>query len=127
MRTLKMKKMLKNQDGVTLLEVLVAMILTSFALMMLLNMAMIALDGNDWSNKTTMATQALQEKLEQIRGQGVAISQSGSDSVGDLLRSWTVSSAGSHLRRVDVTVTWTDIKSETHTDQLTTYVRTDSL
>lgn len=127
MRTLKMKKLLKNQAGVTLLEVLVAMILTSFGLMMLLNMAMIALDGNDWSNKTTMATQALQEKLEQIRGQGVALAQSGSDSVGDLARTWRITSAGSHLRRVDVTVTWTDIKSETHSDQLTTFVRTDSL
>ena len=127
MRIPEMNKMLKNQAGVTLLEVLVAMILTSFALMMLLNMAMIALDGNDWSNKTTMATQALQEKLEQIRGQGVANASSGSDSIGNLSRQWTVSSAGNHLRRVDVQVTWTDMKAETHTDQLTTYVRTDSL
>jgi Tfp pilus assembly protein PilV len=127
MRIPEMKKMLKNQTGVSLLEVLVAMILTSFALMMLLNMAMIALDGNDWSNKTTMATQALQEKLEQIRGQGVAYASNGSDSVGNLSRQWSISSAGNHLRRVDVQVTWTDMKAETHTDQLTTYVRTDSL
>ena len=79
---------LDNLRGVSLLEVLVAMILTSFALMMLLNMAMIALDGNDWSNKTTLAAQVMQEKLEQIRGGGMASMQSGSDSAQGLTRIW---------------------------------------
>ncbi len=56
-----------NQDGISILEVLIAMIILSMALLLLLNMAMVALDGNDWSNKTTVATQMLQEKLEQLR------------------------------------------------------------
>ena len=118
---------LKSQRGVSLLEVLVAMILTSFSLMMLLNMAMIALDGNDWSNKTTHATQLMQEKLEQIRGGGMAAMQSGSDTAGDLVRTWRVSNAGSHLRKVIVDITWTDIKADEHTNQLTAYIRTDSV
>jgi Tfp pilus assembly protein PilV len=118
---------LKSQKGVSLLEVMVAMILTSFSLMMLLNMAMIALDGNDWSHKTTMATQVMQEKLEQIRGGGMAAMQSGSDTAQGLTRVWRVSNAGSHLRQVDVQVTWTDIKAATHTNSLTAYIRTDSV
>ena len=118
---------LKSQGGVSLLEVLVAMILTSFSLMMLLNMAMIALDGNDWSNKTTIATQVMQEKLEQIRGGGMAAMQSGTDTAQGLTRIWTVSNAGSHLRKVDVQVSWTDIKADVHTNQLTAYIRTDSV
>lgn len=118
---------LKNQKGVSLLEVLVAMILTSFALMMLLNMAMIALDGNDWSNKTTIATQVMQEKLEQIRGGGMGAMQSGSDTAQGLTRVWRVSTAGNHLRKVEVEVSWTDIKAETHTNTLTAYIRTDSV
>jgi len=124
---LKRIKRLKSQRGVSLLEVMVAMILTSFSLMMLLNMAMIALDSNDWSNKTTTATQVMQEKLEQIRGGGMAAMQSGSDTAQGLTRVWTVSNAGSHLRRVEVQVSWSDIKAEKHTNSLTAYIRTDSV
>jgi Tfp pilus assembly protein PilV len=118
---------LKNQRGVTLLEVLVAILLTSFSLLMLLNMGMIALDGNDWSNKTTVATQALQEKLEQLRGGGYASLASGSDTTGGLKRSWTVSSVGSHLRQVVVKVAWDDIKGDEHVNEITAYIRTDSI
>ncbi|MCD6250218.1 MAG: prepilin-type N-terminal cleavage/methylation domain-containing protein [candidate division Zixibacteria bacterium] len=124
---LKRIRKLNNQQGISLLEVMVAMILTSLSLMMLLNMAMIALDGNDWSNKTTMATQVMQEKLEQIRGGGMAAMQSGSDTAQGLTRVWTVSSVGSHLRRVEVQVSWSDIKAEQHTNSLTAYIRTDSV
>lgn len=120
-------KVFKNQRGISLLEVMVAMLLTSFSLMMLLNMAMIALDGNDWSNKTTVATQVMQQKLEQIRGGGMAAMTSGSDTAGGLARRWTVSSAGSHLRKVEVEVSWTDLKQKDHTNKLTAYIRTDSV
>ena len=120
-------KFVENQRGISLLEVLVAIILTSFSLMMLLNMAMIALDGNDWSNNTTVATQMLQQKLEQLRGGGYAALKSGSDTAEGLTRTWKVTDAGSHLRRVDVEVSWTDIKSDVHTNQLTAYIRTDSV
>ena len=124
---LKRIRKLKNQQGISLLEVMVAMILTSLSLMMLLNMAMIALDGNDWSNKTTMATQVMQEKLEQIRGGGAALMQSGQDTAQGLTRVWTVNNAGSHLRKVDVQVSWTDIKAKCHTNKITSYIRTDSV
>ena len=116
---------LRQQNGVTLLEVLVAMIIMSVSLMMLLNMAMIALDGNDWSNKTTVATQLLQEKLEQIRASGDFTD--GSDTLQGVTRTWEVTNAGNHLRKVDVNVTWTDIRSRDKGSALTAYVRTDSL
>ena len=51
----------KQEAGFTILEVLIAMIILSISLLVLLNMAMVALDGNDWSNNTTVATQLLQE------------------------------------------------------------------
>lgn len=114
-----------NQRGVSLLEVMVAMILTSFSLLMLLHMAMIALDSNDWSNKTTVATQALQDKLEQLRGGGAAALTSGSDTAQGLTRTWTVTTMNAHLRRVDVEVSWHDIKAEDHTNALTAYITTE--
>jgi type II secretion system protein I len=116
---------LRKQDGVTLLEVLVAMIIMSVSLMMLLNMAMIALDGNDWSNKTTIATQLLQEKLEQIRASQDFTN--GSDTAQGVTRTWQITNAGDHLRKVDVSVTWRDIKAREKGSALTAYVRTDSI
>ena len=116
---------LRKQDGVSLLEVLVAMIILSTSLLLLLNLSMIALDANDWSNNSTRAAQMLQQKLEEIRGSSSF--SSGSDTAAGITRNWTVTSIGSHLRQVDVTVTWQDIKSITQTSTITGYVLSDSI
>lgn len=117
----------QNESGVSLLEVLVAMILISVGLMMLLNLSMIALGANDWSNNATTSVQALQQKIEQLRGTNIAFSQSGTDTVQEMVRSWRVTNAGDHLRRIEVEVVWNDLQSVERTDRLSTLVRTDSL
>ena len=121
---MKIKIFKSNQSGFTILEVLIALLILSMALLLLLNMAMVALDGNDWSNKTTNATQLIQEKLEELRS--TSNPAGGADTVGNVVRSWTVTSAGNHLRRVDIMVEWDDIKTKAHTNSITTYLRTDS-
>ena len=112
-------------DGVTLMEVMIAMIILSMSLLVLLNMAMVALDGNDWSNKTTVATQLLQQKLEELRASGSLTS--GEDVVNGVSRRWTVSNAGSHLRNVTVAVTWEDVRARMHLDSIAALIRTDSV
>jgi len=122
-----MKIVHNNERGITLLEVLIAMIILGFSLLLLLNMAMVALDGNDWSNKTTIATQLLQEKMEQLRSVANTGLVDGSDTTKGYARSWTVTNAGNHLRRVDVNVTWEDIRAQMHIDSMTALIRTDSV
>jgi prepilin-type N-terminal cleavage/methylation domain-containing protein len=119
-------KCLTGQDGFTILEVLVAMVILGMSLLLLLNMTMVALDGNDWSNNTTVATQLLQEKLEQLRSGTVKL-ESGYDSPDSLQRVWTVSDAGNRLKKVEVIVTWTDIRNNTVSNSMTTYIKTDSI
>jgi len=85
---------INNESGITILEVLIAMIILSMALLVLLNMAMVALDGNQWSDRTTVATQALQQKLEQMRSDVAGGLNDGIDTVGGMIRKWTVSPAG---------------------------------
>lgn len=114
-----------NERGISIMEVMIAMIILSISLLLLLNMAMVALDGNDWSNKTTIATQLMQEKLEQIRA--TQDFTEGSDTAQGVERSWVVSNAGNHLREVEVTVVWEDVRSQTKTNSMTAFVRTDSL
>ncbi|MHC4800184.1 MAG: type IV pilus modification PilV family protein [Planctomycetota bacterium] len=118
---------INNQRGISLLEVLVAMILMAFSLLLTLNMAMVALDGNYWSNNTTKATQLLQEKLEQLRAAGPAGLKSGSDTTEGLIRSWRVSKVATHLKQIDVQIKWEDIQARTHTDMITSWVNADSL
>lgn len=118
-------KRLGNQDGVSLLEVLVAMLILSMSLMMLLNLSMIALDANEWSNNSTRAAQMLQQKLEEIRGS--ADFSNGSDSANGISRTWTVTNIGNHLRQVDVQVTWEDMQSQTQTSSIRAYVRSEAI
>ena len=119
------KRKFVDQSGLTLLEVLIAMLIMSIALLLLLNMAMVALDGNDWSNKTTIATQLMQEKLEQLRNSSSPAS--GADTALAVSRRWVVSNAGSHLRQVAIYVTWENISANMVTDSLTTFIKTDSV
>ena len=115
-----------GQDGFTILEVMVAMVIIGVSLLLLLNMGMVALDGNDWANQTTRATQLMQEKLESLRSSGDQM-ESGRDTVAGITRIWTVSNVGDFLKRVDVTVEWEDIRSSIHADTMTAFVRCDSL
>ncbi len=88
---------LKEDKGISLLEVLVAMIILGMALLVLLNMSMVALDGNDWANRNTTATQVMQEKLEQLRNiPNLGSGSSGSDTTDGVQRVWTVSDAAQH-------------------------------
>ena len=118
---------MSRENGITILEVLIAMIVLSLSLLLLLNMAMVALDGNDWSNNTTTATQLLQEKLEQLRGDAAGVLESGCDTVQGIERSWSVTDLDSHLRQVDVQVVWEDIRLKTHTNSMSAFIRTDSV
>ena len=115
---------INNESGITILEVLIAMIILSMALLVLLNMAMVALDGNQWSDRTTVATQAIQGKLEQMRSDVASGLNDGIDTVDGMIRKWTVSPAGNHLRQVDVVVIWEDMRQQERTNRVSALIRT---
>ncbi len=118
-------KRFANNEGFTLLEVMVAIIILTLSLLLLLNMAMIALDGNDWSNNATASTQLIQEKLEELRTDRNF--NSGSDTVSNIIRDWTITTAASHLRRVDITASWINRRGDTLENSITAYIRSDSI
>jgi Tfp pilus assembly protein PilV len=116
---------IKQSKGITILEVLIAMIILSMSLLLLLNMAMVALDGNDWSNHTTVATQLMQQKLEELRASGALAN--GHDTASGVTRVWTVTNSGSHLRTIHMNAQWSDVKARTHVDSMSALIRTDSV
>ena len=118
-------KKLSQDNGFTIIEVLVSVIILTLSLLMLLNMAMIALDGNDWSNQATRSTQLIQQKLEELRTSKDFVD--GTDSVNSIQRSWTVSAPSSHLRRVDITASWRNRRGVILTNNMTSFIRSDSI
>jgi prepilin-type N-terminal cleavage/methylation domain-containing protein len=119
------RRLISNKEGFTLLEVMVSMLIMSFSLLLLLQMAMVALDGNTWASGTTSCTQLMQEKLEEIRS--LPNPQSGQDTVGTITRNWTVNKVSSHLRQVDITAVWMTPDNRSHSNTINTFIKTDSL
>ncbi len=117
-------KKIKRQDGMSLLEVLISMVILGISLLMLLNMAMISLTSNDWSNNATIVTQSMQQKLEQLRN--IPMPQSGSDTLNGIQLVWTVSKKSNHLRQVDMQAQWDDMISNTKTMSISSFIKTDS-
>jgi Tfp pilus assembly protein PilV len=110
-----------NEQGITIMEVLIAMIILSLSLLLLLNMAMVALDGNDWSDRTTRATVLLQQKLEELRAQDDPAD--GADTASGISRSWTVTDVGHHLRRIDIQAQWEDVRAQAKSNSVTAYIQ----
>jgi type IV pilus assembly protein PilV len=67
-----------NKQGVTLLEVLIAMVLVSLVLLEMAGFSTIAIKGSAFSQKLTTAVTLAQNKLEEIRLAGYRSSLSGS-------------------------------------------------
>ncbi|MEZ5358054.1 MAG: type II secretion system protein [Candidatus Zixiibacteriota bacterium] len=118
-----MKRKLTNQEGFTLLEVMTSMLIMTFSLLLLLHLAMIAVDSNSWASGTTSCTQLLQEKLEELRGD--TLPQSGLDTVGEVVRNWTVTTEATHLRKVVLSATWFSPDSLGRTYTINSYIKTD--
>jgi prepilin-type N-terminal cleavage/methylation domain-containing protein len=118
------RKMIKKNDGMSLLEVLISMVILGIALLMLLNMAMISLTSNDWSNNATIVTQSMQQKLEELRN--TPMPQSGSDTLNGIQLHWTVSKKSDHLRQVDMNATWQDMINNNKNMSISSFIKTDS-
>jgi Tfp pilus assembly protein PilV len=119
-----MKIKIFNENGFSLLEVLTSMFIMGFSLLLLLHMAMIAVDGNNWASNTTNCTQLLQQKLEELRSENEPVS--GEDTVNSILRQWVVSDAGSHLRDVSITATWVTPDSTVRSYAINSLIKTDA-
>ena len=63
----KLIQSLRNEKGVTLLEVLVAMIILAFGVLSLAPMIVISMIGNSYSNQVTIADAIAQDRLEEIK------------------------------------------------------------
>lgn len=111
---------LRNEKGVTLLEVLVAMIILAFGVLSLAPMIVISMIGNSYSNQVTIADAIAQDRLEEIKTWSevdpIPYSETISNIQGIFTRetliddSTTDASIPAGVYEIQVTVSWTDHK-----------------
>jgi prepilin-type N-terminal cleavage/methylation domain-containing protein len=110
----------RNEQGFSMLEVLIAICLLTIAMMGLITLQSRGIRGNDLGNRTTQAIALAQDKLEELinesRSQTITagadnnINETGTGS-GIFTRSWTVQNDTpvTNAQTVSVTMTWNDL------------------
>src|SRR3972149_8212781 len=120
------KRQKNAANGFTLIEVLVAMSIFAIAVLGLAIGATTVMQANQTGLYTTIATNLAQDKLEELKAKTAAnINTTGSPENNITVsgvpakfnRSWAVTSGSpaAGVKRIDITVTWTDHNSHTVT------------
>lgn len=105
--------MARGQRGMTLVEIMVAMIILAIALSWLAPLIIIAMQGTRRGGDLTQATTLAQDKLEELRSMSYAsmlANPTGQDTVGNMVRSWTITEGVGQEGLVDIQVdlSWPD-------------------
>jgi len=113
------KVFLHRQEGFTLLEVMVSMVIFATGLLMLAPMIVTSQKGNIFADWTTKAAHHIQAKIEEIKN--THNFTSGTDYPEGMTRAWTVETYGSYLKKITIQMTWLDKDSLEHNNVTTTY------
>jgi prepilin-type N-terminal cleavage/methylation domain-containing protein len=114
---------IQSQRGLSLLELLIALVIVSVALVAAAEMQVASISGNAFSNNATVATRLAQNKMEELKklSNSDAALTAGDHDEGVLpgsqifSRSYTVTDLSAELKQVTVSVSWTDKSQRTIT------------
>lgn len=123
----------KNQNGVTLVEVLIALAILSIGLLALAGLQVVVIKGNTGSKNLTSAAILAEAKIEQLKKDGFDTLVNGEykdpnnliNEVGEkggiFARSWKIADylGTADMKQIDVTLAWTDSLGD-HTISVTT-------
>jgi prepilin-type N-terminal cleavage/methylation domain-containing protein len=129
------ERLRKQDNGFTLLEVMIALTVLSFALLSLVSMAATVIRGNVFSNKVATATTLAQDEMERIKGLSYNLipAQAGTEDYGTItgypsfrrVVAVTPDSPLPNTKTVTVTVSWIDNQmgsSQTRTVAINTII-----
>ncbi len=116
---------IRNNNGFTLIEILIALFILVVGLLGVISVATTVINGNAFGKEITTATTLAQDKMEELKGTDYTSITSGGPETQQSIytRTWTVTSdspvAGMKTIEVTVEFTW---KGTTHNVALKTIV-----
>ena len=120
--------LIERNDGLTLIEVLITLVILSVGLLALAGLQISAIKGNSNSKRMTMAVSIAEKKIEQIKNTSYTSIQSEPAQQfveGGISFTRQVNVADNNpfqnTKKIDVTVTWKD-GSKSHTIPLSTII-----
>lgn len=97
--------------GFTLIEVLIALVILSVALLALAGLMAQTTKNNSFGGRITEAATFAQDKLEELKATSWIVIIPGSDKMSsngmDFARNWTVATSG-NLKTIAITINWND-------------------
>lgn len=112
-----MRETSNNQDGFTIIEALIAMLVMAIAFAGSISMMLGMLRANAFSARTSTAITLAQEVIDDAMDTDYALVTSGNDTVDIFTRNWTVRTGGS-IKALDVNVSWSGINKVGTTHQV---------
>jgi len=108
-----------DEKGMTLVEIMVAMIILGIAISWLAPLMIIAMRSNRVGGDMTEATIMAQDKLEELRSSSYAsmlANPAGQDTTGRIVRSWTITEEEEQddLLRIVIDMNWLDDSGQEH-------------
>ena len=120
MRNLRIRKTLKEQNGFSLIELLIAMSVLAIGMLAAASMQYSAVRNNTQGNVSTQASMLAKAQLEMLKNQDIGsavlapgdyndpASIDGNGNPGGIYnRTWRIDPLGAAARRIRVTVEWT--------------------
>ena len=120
-----MKKTLRNQKGISLLEVMIGMLVFSLGMLMLIPMVVTSIVGNQTAHENDMVMQDMQNVVEAFKAG--ALPASGLDYSTEPHRYvmwWTqpTNPPTPNVEQLNVEVMWEDSKMQSHFRRVSTFV-----
>ena len=101
-----------TRSGFTLLETVVTAFITMITLVGIHHLLLWIAYASGVSGQTTMAVDLAQQKMEQLMNTPFATVAGGSDAVPPYTRTWVVQGSLNGAKEIQVTMSWTDIRSK---------------
>lgn len=113
---------LKNQQGVTLLEVMIGMLVFSLGMMMMIPMVVTSIAGNAIADDNDAVMQDVQNVIEAFKAD--ALPPSGMDYEPETHRyvMWWTEPVTTNLEKLNIEIMWEDKQMQFHSRRVSTYV-----
>jgi type IV pilus assembly protein PilV len=107
--------MVVNNNGVSILEVLIGLVILAIGLLAIAGMQVTAISGNDFAKNITQATVLAQERIEILRNFEYTDSALSAGTYNEgfisgtiFTRQYVIVDIGTTMKKIIVTVSWTD-------------------